>query len=304
MQSFSEKVKTEISDYEDMDNAESLLILAFTLASEAIFRLDTITLKVKLEDFAKLLNQALKSNFAFEFEVKELKTVYELSLNSKKEVDQVKAALEEVLGFSSISAKISKSATDFDQEERSTLLRAAFLAAASMANPLQSYQIEFNLSRKSISDFLEELLIAEDLEPLATKSPTHSILYLKEGDKIALFLAKIGAHKALLEFENIRVKKRVNEEVNRAVNCDNANIQRIAESSARQINLINKLNEANAYGLLPNDLRELADLRLQYPGYSLKELGELQEPSVSKSGMHHRFSKLEKWIRNYLNENQ
>jgi DNA-binding protein WhiA len=102
----------------------------------------------------------------------------------------------------------------------------------------------------------------------------------------------VGAHKALLNLENLRVEKEVRNTVNRKVNCETANIGKTVSAAARQIEDITRIKERGGFKLLPDYLRQTAELRLEYPDASLQELGELLCPPLGKSGVNHRLRKL------------
>ena len=118
------------------------------------------------------------------------------------------------------------------------------------------------------------------------------MVYLKEGDSIADFLKLVGAPVKLFELENIRVLKDVRNTVNRQVNCETANLSKTIAAGLEQRDAIQRLIEKQVYSSLPTALRELAELRLAYPESSLKELGEMLDPPVSKSGVNHRMRKI------------
>ena len=124
-------------------------------------------------------------------------------------------------------------------------------------------------------------------------------MYLKEGQHISDFLLQTGAHESLMEFESLRVEKEMRNSVNRVVNCDNANSQRIANTSARQLELIRSLRDSRLLGRLPAELQAAAQARLDNPDLSLRELGELMDPPIGKSGMNHRLKKLENLAAGY-----
>ena len=117
---------------------------------------------------------------------------------------------------------------------------------------------------------------------------------------MADFLLLAGAHQSLLAFESLRVEKEVRNSVNRVVNCDSANTQRLANAAARQLDLIGTLSDHGLIDQLPADLRSTAEIRLIHPDLSLKELGEVMDPPLGKSGMNHRLKRLEQialdWI--------
>ncbi len=103
----------------------------------------------------------------------------------------------------------------------------------------------------------------------------------------------IGAHSTLLEFENIRIIKQMRNEVNRIVNCETANMNKTIDASYRQVEDIKYIMSTVGMSYLPEALRELAEIRLENTEISLKEIGEMLEPPVGKSGVNHRFRKIE-----------
>ena len=104
----------------------------------------------------------------------------------------------------------------------------------------------------------------------------------------------IGAHTSLLEVENIRIMKEMRNNVNRLVNCETANLSKTVNAAVRQVESIKLIQEKIGLKRLPQNLREIAELRLNYPDESLKELGEMLDPPVGKSGINHRLRKIEK----------
>ena len=107
------------------------------------------------------------------------------------------------------------------------------------------------------------------------------------------FLNVIGAHKKLLEFENIRILKDLRNRVNRSVNCETANLNKVVNTGVRQLEAIHAIDRAMGIEKLKPNLREVARLRLEFPSSSLKELGEMLDPPISKSAVNHRLRKLE-----------
>jgi DNA-binding protein WhiA len=118
-------------------------------------------------------------------------------------------------------------------------------------------------------------------------------VYLKGADPIVTFLALVGAHRALLRTEDVRIIKSMRNDVNRLVNAETANLQKSAEAAMSQVEDIRRLADGRGLDLLPKGLRELAELRLEHPDVSLRELGELADPPLSKSAVYHRIRRLE-----------
>jgi cell division protein WhiA len=120
------------------------------------------------------------------------------------------------------------------------------------------------------------------------------VVYLKEGEQIVDMLNIIGAHTSLLELENVRILKEMRNNVNRLVNCETANLSKTVNAAVRQVESIKLIEKEIGLRRLPKNLREIAELRLNYPDESLKELGEMLIPPVGKSGVNHRLRRIEK----------
>jgi len=116
---------------------------------------------------------------------------------------------------------------------------------------------------------------------------------MKEGEKIIDFLSLIGAHQALLKFEDVRIMRDMRNSVNRIVNCETANLNKTIGAAMRQIENIKLLEQEIGLDQLPEKLREVAIVRLQHPDLNLTEVGELLKGRVSKSGVNHRLRKLD-----------
>lgn len=173
-------------------------------------------------------------------------------------------------------------------------LRGAFLAGGSISDPEKTYHIELASRFSSLARQLKGVINSFGLNSKIIKRKGYYVIYLKEGDHIVDFLNIIGAHSALLEMENIRILKDVRNNVNRVVNCETANLEKTINASIRQVQNIEYIRDYMGLDKLPKNLEEIARLRLQYRDASLKELGEMLDPPLGKSGVNHRLRKLEK----------
>ena len=171
-------------------------------------------------------------------------------------------------------------------------LRDMFLAVGSMSNPEKNYHLEFVFSDLNLAEKTLDIMKEFSLNAKITRRFKNYVLYLKESEDIALFLNIIGAHKSLLELENIRVMKEVSNNVNRVVNCKMANLDKTFNASIKQIEDINFIYSLKGKGFLEPNLRSIADLRLKYPNATLKEIGEMSNPVISKSCVNHRLRKI------------
>lgn len=174
-------------------------------------------------------------------------------------------------------------------------LRGAFLAGGSVNNPeSSSYHLEIFTNYEDHGKALIELLEDFQLSAKIIERKKGFIIYMKEGEKITEFLNIIGAHQALFQFEDARILKDMRNSVNRLVNCETANLNKTVVASMRQLENILLIEERLGLDQLPEKLREIAIIRKQHPDINLKELGEmLPSGRVSKSGINHRFRKLD-----------
>ncbi|MEH7387605.1 DNA-binding protein WhiA, partial [Bacillus sp. JJ1521] len=147
---------------------------------------------------------------------------------------------------------------------------------------------------KEHNDSLCELMNVFDLNAKTLERKKGFITYLKEAEKITEFLNVIGAHQALLRFEDVRIVRDMRNSVNRLVNCETANLNKTIGASIRQVENIRYIDETVGLGILPDKLREIAELRVAYQDVTLKELGEMvTSGQISKSGINHRLRKID-----------
>lgn len=173
-------------------------------------------------------------------------------------------------------------------------LRGAFLAGGSVNNPEgSSYHLEISSMYEEHCNALVDLANRFQLNARCIERKKGFVFYIKEGQKIIEFLSIIGAHQALLRFEDIRIMKDMRNSVNRIVNCETANLNKTIGASMRQIENIRLLQREVGLENLPEKLREVAEIRLQYPDVNLNEIGDMLKGSVSKSGVNHRLRKID-----------
>jgi DNA-binding protein WhiA len=305
--SFSYQVKEEFLELEKEkglleDSFIADLWLGMVLASSATFMSKEITVKSQHRPFIETIDQVAKSLTGEEGDIQVNKNFYTWKTDKPDAVASLRENLEDTLGYEFLRANVTEQAENFEEEERMCLLRAVFLAVGSMAAPEKSYQIALSFRRPQVLAFCQDLLDLANISNFVQESFTGSVLYIKNGDCIADFLAETGANKSYLDFESVRVRKNMNEQVNRTVNFDTANMGRIAESAARQIAIIKALDDKDLLDTLPDELQEVARVRFENPGYSLRELGDLLVPPIGKSGVYHRLGKLETLAKELLEE--
>ncbi|WP_062050123.1 DNA-binding protein WhiA [Bacillus sp. JCM 19034] len=174
-------------------------------------------------------------------------------------------------------------------------LRGAFLAGGSINHPeTSSYHLEIYSIYEEQNQSLCELMNEYELNAKMLERKKGFITYIKDSEKITEFLNIVGAHQALLYFEDVRIMKDMRNSVNRLVNCETANLNKTVGAALRQVENIRYVDREIGLAELPPKLREIAELRIRHQDVTLKELGEMVESGkVSKSGVNHRLRKID-----------
>ena len=185
---------------------------------------------------------------------------------------------------------------EIKQSEKKTraYLRGAFLASGSVNNPETSrYHLEISSIYEEHNQDIFDLLNQFDLNARTLERRNGYITYLKGAEKIADFLTLIGATNSMLKFEDVRIVRDMRNSVNRLVNCETANMNKTIDAASKQIENIHFIEATVGLQSLPEKLQEIAELRIQNPEISLKELGEMiPSGAISKSGINHRIRKI------------
>jgi len=172
-------------------------------------------------------------------------------------------------------------------------LRGAFLGGGFVADPHGDFHFELTAESEQVAEDLAALMRRFEVPAKVTRRRGLFTVYLKGAEPIVTFLALVGAHRALLRTEDVRVVKSMRNDVNRLVNAETANLERTAEAAIAQVEAIQLLDARVGLDNLPPALRELARLRVENPDVSLRELGELADPPLSKSAVYHRVRRIE-----------
>lgn len=182
-------------------------------------------------------------------------------------------------------------------EDKKAFLRAAFLIGGSVNSPNTSnYHLEIYAKDSNNILFIQGLMNYFDLNAKIIRRRNGFIVYIKDAEQIANFLIITKAQNSLFKFEDIRIQRDFNNSINRVINCEVANEQKVMESAARQVDDINFIKEHLTLEALNPKLRKAADLRLENPDLSLSELElaylEKYGKKISRSGLNHRFIKI------------
>ncbi len=175
----------------------------------------------------------------------------------------------------------------------SALLRGLFLGCGSMSDPGKGYHLELVVGDEALAHDVAALLAGADINARVITRRDKAVVYIKEAEHVSQFLALTGAHASMLRFEGVRVEKNVRNKVNRVVNCDTANLEKTVLAAARQIENIRVIERTTGLAALPQGLRDAAEARLDNPDATLERIAELLG-GVSKSGLNHRYLRLEK----------
>ena len=175
---------------------------------------------------------------------------------------------------------------------RRAFIRGAFLASGSMSDPEKSYHFEIVCPNMEKAKQLRDIVNSFSLEAKIVQRKRCHVVYLKEGAQIVDMLNVMEAHVALMNLENVRILKEMRNSVNRQVNCETANINKTVNAAVKQVEDINFIKKTAGLETLSENLRKMAELRLQFPEAALKELGSMLSPPVGKSGVNHRLRKI------------
>lgn len=227
--------------------------------------------------FAKLLSN-LKIDYKIEMEGKSF--VIKLKNSEFNEIEIIDKKL------------ILKIQENLDEKNEKSLVKGVFLGAGSINNPDNKYHLEIRFSNQENEEIVLEILKKYNINFKKLDSQKNKSIYIKEGEEISKFLAFIGANKAVMKFEDIRVQRQMRGKVNRLVNCKAANLNKTLNASVEQIDAIRKLQQNGKFNKLEDNLKEIANLRLENPDMPLLELGKLLKNPVGKSGVNYRLKKI------------
>lgn len=171
-------------------------------------------------------------------------------------------------------------------------LRGAFVGAGTISNPKKGYHLELICNSEALAGDFRRLINSLGFKAKIGRRKSNYFVYLKEGEQISDFMALLGAHTHVMAFENVRIVREMRNKTNRIINCESANLDKVVDSAARQMEQIRQIERHTGIDNLPDKLREIAYLRLDHPEATLAELGELADPPLAKSGVHHRLRKL------------
>lgn len=284
-ESFSNNIKREIIEniLDNIKNLEKedfkLMAFGFYLMNENIYENIYINLSNKRRTKVE------------KFLIRIINNIYDVNKNDKKSEDQ--------LGFFTKDMESIKDSLDkYDKEKYKYILIGMFLYNGYIADPKRTYNLEFNLNLYRFNEervsaykkLIKNILFALDIKYNVYEDKDIYKIYIRKGDEIVKVLATMGSARGVLRFEEARVIKSVNQELNRNLNFETSNMQKMLLAAKKQRDAINKIMEHGVE--LDRKLDLAAELRMKYPEASLKELSE--KGSVSRSTLNQRLKRIEK----------
>ena len=240
--------------------------------------------------FAKRLPRLMKKAFGLDFD---RRTEGAKNTFSITDPDKLRRIFE-AFGYDPDSALVSHVNLGVLEEDccRAAFVRGAFLAGGSVTDPAKRCHLELVTDHKNVAGETVSLLQEMGFSPRVTDRAGHHVIYFKQSEAAEDFFTTIGASGAAMELMSAKVEKEMRNAINRQINCDSANADKIVSAAQAQMERIRALDREVGLENLPRDLSELALLRIANPEASLADLAKLSDPPVSKSGINHKMRKL------------
>lgn len=298
--SFSAEVKNELSKIEEIPPCCLHAMAYGMLLFGRSFNSRSVSIMTDHESVAKKYTELLKKITGVDANIHLSRAgKYSINIENEEEIGQILSAFSVDDSFT-ISRINRANLLNENEDEKSEILnccngaflRGAFLSCGTISDPNKSYHLEFVVPFKTLSLDLLKILTEFDLKAKHMSRRGVNVIYLKDSSSIEDLLNIMGAHMSAFEIMNIKIYKDIRNTSNRQTNFSFANISRTVSASLEQSRAIEKMIEDDTFSLLPDDLQVFGRLRLENPEASLRELGELSEPPLSRSAVNHRLKKL------------
>lgn len=284
--SFSSDIKQELNNLKNLSNKELVKYELIGYLLSGNINIDKNNLEFTTENdyninrFSKLL-----SNLNINHNIDVSGKIF-IIIVKKKEISEIVKIENNKIYFQEEIANIK------NQELLKAIVRGMYLGSGSVNNPENKYHLEVTFSNESNMELAISILEKLGIKTKKMIMKNKYYLYIKEGEEISKILALIGANKAVMKFEEIRIQREMRGKVNRLVNCKTANLNKTINASVEQIAAINKLKGNGKFNKLNENLKEIAELRIENPDMSLIDLGKLLKEPVGKSGVNYRLKKI------------
>ena len=291
--SFSSDIKRELNKTNNLSNKELVKyeLLGYLISSNTTIK-NKKNLRFSTEsDYNINRFSRLLSNINIEHDIAVNNKSFYITIKSK-ELEKIDFIEIEKVEESIYISQLTKEQLLEKAENGKALIRGAFLGAGSINNPENLYHLEISFINQENMEFTKNIIENFSIKMKELVSKNKYSLYLKDGEEISNFLALIGANKAVMKFEDIRIQKEMRGKVNRIVNCETANLNKTINAAIEQISAIKKLQKTGEFNKLDENLKEIAKLRLENPDISLTEMGKMLKNPIGKSGVNYRLKKI------------
>lgn len=273
--SFSAELKAELSKTENLSNKEAVKyeLLGYLITSNISEEKNKIKFSTENEYNINRFSRLLSNIGIINYDISIQGKLFCIMIN-KNELERIEYSQQ------------------LDVEQIKCFIRGSYLGAGSINNPEKKYHLEIGILKKDKAEKIIEYLKGFGIKSNIIEKNNQYSVYLKDGEEISKMLALIGANKSVLKFEEIRVQREMNNKINRIVNCETANLNKTINASVEQVEAIRKLKKRGDFEKLDENLKEIAQLRLDNPNMSLIELGKMLKNPVGKSGVNYRLKKI------------
>lgn len=301
--SFSSNVKEELSKLENLKYKENVMqeLIGYLVSCNTGISANKIKFSTESEYNINRLAKLLNNCQILEYKIKIQDKSYIITFKSKEVEEKLKNFVEiqnENINITSEEILILKSSNKQNELPIKALLRGAFLGAGAINNPERTNQLSIGINTEKNAEIIMQKLEENEIKFKIIKKNGKYHIYTKDGEEISKALAFIGANKAVLEFENKRIEREMRNKINRIVNCEGANLNKTMNASIEQIEAINKLKKNNKFEQLDNNLKEIAQIRLENPNANLVQISQMMKEPIGKSGVNYRLKKIVELAKN------
>ena len=284
--SFSSEIKEELSKLNTLSNKEIVKaeLIGYLLSSNIVINNNKIKYSTENEYNINRFNKLLK-NLNIDYKIELQGKIYTIKFNKNINIDEI-CINKDFIEINNL---------ELDSKEENYLkaiVRGAYLGSGSLNNPSVKYHLEIILSTEKNAKYIGKIVNKFGIKIKYLNRKKGNSIYIKDGEEISKLLAFIGSNKSVLKYEEIRVVKETRNNINRLVNCETANLNKTINAAVQQIDAINIIKNKKEFDNLPDNLKEIAKLRLENTDASLIELGNMLKEPVGKSGVNYRLKKL------------
>lgn len=295
--SFSSNVKEELSKLENLSNKENVKqeLIGYLLSCNTTISKNKIKFSTESEYNINRLAKLLNNCQILEYKIDVQDKSYIITFNPKEieeKLNQFLEIKENEIALTSEELQILKLNSKHGEAPIKAMVRGMFLGSGAINNPEKTNQLSIGVNTQETAELVLKILEENDIKLKIIKKNDSYHIYTKDGEEISKILAFIGANKAVLEFENIRIEREMRNKINRIVNCEGANLNKTMNASIEQIEAINKLKKSKKFEQLDENLKEIAEIRLKNPNANLMQISQMLKDPIGKSGVNYRLKKI------------